>query len=99
MNFWFYCDEDDPIEKPNEQIPFNVEPSKDRLAQHIGSNWNELIHQQAVADAYNTARNEMIKIIRQLNVQLLDDLFVLAKDVPLIQSKLLELGWQESYWN
>lgn len=100
MNFWFYCTEEELKGDPQQYIPFNVEPSKESLAQHAGTDWKELEHQAAVTELYQKARTEMIEAIKQLEIQLFeDDLFVLAKDVPTIRTKLQEKGWRESYWN
>lgn len=100
MNFWFYCTEEESIGDPKQYIPFNVEPSKESLAQHAGTDWNDIENRNAVTELYQKARTEMVEAIKQLEIQLFeDDLFVLAKDVPIIRTKLLEMGWRESYWN
>lgn len=96
-SFWFYCTNDELIDDPQQYIPFNVEPSNESLARHSKNVLNDPQQRSFIVELYKKTRMEMIDIIKQLKIQMFeDDVFIMAKDVPIIRKKLLEQGWKES---
>lgn len=100
MDFWFYCDDEDPVEAPEEAVGFAVCPDDQFFLKQTGKKRAELADWDVIFSVYRAATATFVEAIATIGIVTLDSgygLSILAKDIPAITELLLSKGWKKEY--
>lgn len=104
--FWFYCNEDDPIKYPLCEILFSTDSKRDFWTEQL-KNLDDMNRVSKILEIREQISNEFKNELKRLKIQYVgyddweikpkDEMFIQAKDIPLITEALNKAGWAKEY--